>query len=66
MSTAYVEFDKNNELKCTTYNFTVPTVWPLWVLLAIAIIAIVINYFYTFRIIQGRPTENFINCDYCN
>ncbi len=66
MSTAYVEFDKNNQSKCTTFNFEVPTIWPIWVILVIVIAAIVVHYLITFRIWNVRPTENFTNCDYCN
>ena len=58
--------DNATELKCKTYNFTVPTIWPLWVLLILAVIAIVINYLFLFRVIPGRPTENYTNSDYYN
>ena len=46
----YITIDTIDQAKCNTFNFTVPSVWPLWVLLVLAIIAIIINYFYTFII----------------
>jgi hypothetical protein len=66
MSISNIEIDTANQSKCTTFNFSVPSLFWIWAILILAIIAIVINYLFTFRIIQGRPTENFINCDYCN
>ena len=62
----YNILDTSDQAKFTTFNFTIPTIWPLWVLLILAVIAIVINYLFLFRVIPGRPTENYTNSDYYN
>jgi len=69
MSSAKIETDTATQLKCTTFNFSVPSSFWIWTILSLAVIAIVINYLITFRIWifeKLRPTENFTNCDYCN
>jgi hypothetical protein len=68
MTISNIEIDTANQSKCTTFNFSVPSLFWIWAVLILAIIAIVINYLFTFRIwiFDKRPTENFINCDYCN
>jgi len=65
MSTSDIETE--NKLKCTTFNFSVPSLFWIWTILIIIVIAVVINYLFTFRIwiFDKRPTENFTNCNYC-
>ncbi len=62
----YIFSDNQNKATCTTFNFEVPTVWPLYILFVIVIAAIVVHYLITFRIWDVKPKENFTNCDYCN
>ena len=50
--------------KCTTFNFTVPSVFWIWTMIIIISIVLIINYLITFRIWifeKSRPTENFYN-----
>jgi hypothetical protein len=65
----YINMDTIDKASCTTFNFTVPSIWPLWVILFITVVAVVINYLITFRLWifeKSKPSENFTNCDYYN
>ena len=62
----YSKLDTEVQAKCNTFNFTVPSVFWIWAMIIIAVIAIVVNYLYLFRVIPGRPTENYTNSDYYN
>ena len=65
----YNILDTSDKAKFTTFNFTIPTIWPLWVILFITVVAVVINYLITFRLWifeKSKPSENFTNCDYYN
>jgi hypothetical protein len=65
----YNILDTPDQAKFTTFNFTVPSLFSVWTLLILIIIAIVVNYLITFRIWifeKIRPSENFTNCDYYN
>lgn len=69
MTISNVEIDTANQSKCTTFNFTVPSLTLIYWLLGITIVAVIFNYFLTFKVGALRnilPTENFTNCDYCN
>lgn len=49
----------------TTLNIDVPSLSHIYWILFLVVAAIVFNYLFTFRVIPGRPTENFTNCDSC-
>jgi len=69
MDEAYVETDINNQLKCKTYNFTVPSLNLISWILAITILAVIFNYFLTFKVGALKdilPKENYTNSDYYN
>ena len=50
MSVQDSSIDTEVKAKCTTFNFTVPSVFWIWVMIIITIAAVIFNYFLTFKV----------------
>jgi len=58
-----------NQANCTTFNLTVPSLTVISWILGFTVVAVIFNYFLTFKVGDLRkilPTENYTNSDYYN